>query len=128
MELYQGGELGSVLQTGSRMGVPEQVAIFYAANMLQGMSYMHDRHVIHRDLKPENVLLDSRGYTVLVDLGFARVVMDKTHTFCGTPAYIAPEVILQKGKPICGTLMYRISFLASLICSFLMRDRLRQKR
>jgi protein kinase A len=58
---------------------------------------MHRRHIIYRDLKPENVLLDSDGYTVIVDLGFAKVIKDKTYTFCGTPLYLAPEIITQKG-------------------------------
>lgn len=58
---------------------------------------MHHRHIIYRDLKPENVLLDSDGYTVIVDLGFAKVIKDKTYTFCGTPLYLAPEIIMQKG-------------------------------
>jgi serine/threonine protein kinase len=53
--------------------------------------------VIYRDLKPENVLLDSTGYTVIIDLGFAKVIKDKTYTFCGTPLYLAPEIIMQKG-------------------------------
>ena len=45
----------------------------------------------------ENVLLDSDGYTVIIDLGFAKVIKDKTYTFCGTPLYLAPEIIMQKG-------------------------------
>lgn len=90
--LYPGGEFRSILSTGSRMGVPEEVAVFYAANILQGLSYMHSRRVLHRDMKPENVLLDSQGFTVLIDLGFAKFVTEKTYTFCGTPFYIAPEV------------------------------------
>lgn len=73
------------------------MARFYAANILEGLSYMHRRHIIYRDLKPENVLLDSDGYTVIVDLGFAKVIKDKTYTFCGTPLYLAPEIITQKG-------------------------------
>lgn len=48
-------------------------------------------------LKGENVLLDSDGYTVIIDLGFAKVIKDQTYTFCGTPLYLAPEIILQKG-------------------------------
>ena len=43
------------------------------------------------------MLLDSDGYTVIIDLGFAKVVRDKTYTFCGTPLYLAPEIIMQKG-------------------------------
>ncbi|KAL7485761.1 hypothetical protein ACHAW6_011359 [Cyclotella cf. meneghiniana] len=97
LKLYQGGELQSVIHTDHRDGVPECVARFYAANILEGLSYMHRRHIIYRDLKPENVLLDSDGYTVIVDLGFAKVIKDKTYTFCGTPLYLAPEIITQKG-------------------------------
>jgi serine/threonine protein kinase len=49
-------------------------------------------------LKPENVLIDKDGYAVIVDLGFAKYVTGKTFTLCGTPWYIAPEVILGRGK------------------------------
>jgi len=97
LTLYQGGELQTIIHTDKRDGVPEWAAKFYAANMLEGLSYMHNRHVIYRDLKPENVLLDSEGYTVIVDLGFSKVIKDKTYTFCGTPLYLAPEIITQKG-------------------------------
>ena len=97
LKLYQGGELQSIIHTDTRDGLPEFAACFYAANMLEGLSYMHHRHIIYRDLKPENVLLDSDGYTVIVDLGFAKVVKNKTYTFCGTPLYLAPEIIMQKG-------------------------------
>lgn len=97
LKLYQGGELQTVIHTDSRDGIPEWAAKFYAANMLEGLSYMHHRHIIYRDLKPENVLLDSDGYTVIVDLGFAKIIKDKTYTFCGTPLYLAPEIIMQKG-------------------------------
>lgn len=97
MKLYQGGELQSVIHTDKRNGLPEYAAQFYAAGVLEGLGYMHRLHVLYRDLKPENVLLDSDGYTVIVDLGFAKVVPDKTYTFCGTPLYIAPEVVLQQG-------------------------------
>lgn len=97
LKLYQGGELQSVIHTDTRDGIPEWAATFYAANILEGLSHMHRRNIIYRDLKPENVLLDSEGYTVIVDLGFAKIIKDKTYTFCGTPLYLAPEIIMQKG-------------------------------
>jgi len=97
LKLYQGGELQSVIHTETRDGIPEWAAKFYAANILEGLSYMHHRNIIYRDLKPENVLLDSEGYTVIVDLGFAKIIKGKTYTFCGTPLYLAPEIIMQKG-------------------------------
>ena len=92
-----GGELHSVIHTDTRDGLPEWAAQFYAATILEGLSYMHNRHIIYRDLKPEDVLLDHDGYTVIVDLGFAKIIKDKTYTFCGTPIYLAPEIIMQKG-------------------------------
>lgn len=97
LKLYQGGELQTVIHTDSRDGVPEWAAKFYAANILEGLSFMHHRNIIYRDLKPENVLLDSEGYCVIVDLGFAKIIKGKTYTFCGTPLYLAPEIIMQKG-------------------------------
>jgi serine/threonine protein kinase len=51
----------------------------------------------YSDLKPENVLIDAQGYPVIIDFGFAKYVVDKTFTLCGTPLYIAPEVILNRG-------------------------------
>ena len=60
-------------------------------------SYLHARKVVHRDLKPENLLFDCDGYLKLVDFGFAKVVRDRTFTLCGTPEYLAPEIISNKG-------------------------------
>jgi len=97
MNLVQGGELFSVLHTATSDGVPESSAKFYAGCILEGLSYMHNRHMLYRDLKPENVLIDKDGYCVLIDLGFAKTVMDKTYTLCGTPLYLAPEIILSRG-------------------------------
>ncbi|EED90517.1 predicted protein, partial [Thalassiosira pseudonana CCMP1335] len=98
LQLVQGGELLNLIQGGEMYGgLPESAAKFYAAGILEGLTYMHRRHIIYRDLKPENVLLDSDGYAVIVDLGFAKVVNDKTYTFCGTPLYLAPEIVLSRG-------------------------------
>ena len=98
MKMYQGGELQTIIHTESRDGVPEWAEKFYAANILEGLSYMHQRNIVYRDLKPANVLLDNEGYTVIVDFGFAKIINDgKTFTFCGTPLYLCPEIITQKG-------------------------------
>jgi len=97
IELVQGGELFSVIHTETRDGIPNINARFYAACILESLSHLHHRHISYRDLKPENILIDSKGYGVLVDLGFAKIVMDKTYTLCGTPEYLAPEIILSKG-------------------------------
>ena len=77
MKLYLGGELRSVMQNRRRNFLPEWAARFYAAGVLEGLGYMHRRHIIYRDLKPENVLLDSDGYTVIVDLGFGEYIRHK---------------------------------------------------
>lgn len=97
LDLIQGGELFSLIHTETRDGMPNGNARFYAACILEALSHLHTRSICYRDLKPENILIDRRGYCVLVDLGFAKVVVDKTYTLCGTPEYLAPEIIVSKG-------------------------------
>eukprot|EP00977_Amphora_coffeiformis_P004576 scaffold987_cov183-Amphora_coffeaeformis.AAC.4 len=97
IELVQGGELFSVIHTETRDGIPNGNSRFYAACILESLAHLHQRSICYRDLKPENILIDQRGYCVLVDLGFAKIVVDKTYTLCGTPEYLAPEIILSKG-------------------------------
>lgn len=97
LPLIQGGELYSMLNQSPNNVLPEKDAKFYAAAIMEGLAHMHKRNILYRDLKPENVLIDKDGYPVIVDMGFAKVVMDKTYTLCGTPLYIAPEVIMNRG-------------------------------
>lgn len=97
LHLVQGGELYNLMNSTDTKSLPEDQVKFYSAGILEGLVYMHRRFILYRDLKPENVMIDKDGYTVIVDLGFAKIVPDKTYTLCGTPLYLAPEVILSRG-------------------------------
>ena len=78
-------------------GLGVRHAVFYSACIIDGLTYLHNRRIAHRDLKPENILMNRKGYCVIIDMGFAKIVLDKTYTMCGTPEYIAPEIIANKG-------------------------------
>jgi protein kinase X len=64
--------------------------------------YLHGKNIVYRDLKPENILIGSDGYLKLTDFGFAKYCDSRTYTLCGTPEYLAPEILLNKGhgKPV----------------------------
>ena len=59
--------------------------------------YLHSKNIVYRDLKPENLLIGADGYLKLTDFGFAKFVEARTYTLCGTPEYLAPEILLNKG-------------------------------
>jgi len=95
LEVCLGGELFTLLREKNFFDEP--TARFYTGCVVEGFAYMHSRNIIYRDLKPENLVLDSRGYLKIADFGFAKEISDRTYTFCGTPDYLAPEVINGKG-------------------------------
>eukprot|EP00764_Aduncisulcus_paluster_P004501 gnl/Carplike_NY0171/1732_a2338_825.p1 GENE.gnl/Carplike_NY0171/1732_a2338_825~~gnl/Carplike_NY0171/1732_a2338_825.p1 ORF type:complete len:350 (+),score=61.70 gnl/Carplike_NY0171/1732_a2338_825:24-1073(+) len=94
-EFVQGGELFSYLRRARKF--PLEVARFYAAELATVLEYLHSKHIIYRDLKPENILLDKQGHIKLADYGFAKKIEDQTYTLCGTPEYLAPEIIRGSG-------------------------------
>ncbi|KAG8531470.1 cAMP-dependent protein kinase catalytic subunit [Bacidia gigantensis] len=95
MDFVEGGELFSLLRKSQRF--PNPVAKFYAAEVTLALDYLHSQGIIYRDLKPENLLLDRHGHLKITDFGFAKEVPDITWTLCGTPDYLAPEVVASKG-------------------------------
>ena len=96
LELVNGGELFTYLRSVGKFGVEQ--AQFYSAQVCCMFEYLHSKNVIYRDLKPENILIDKSGYLKLTDFGFAKICEGRTYTLCGTPEYLAPEILLNKGK------------------------------
>lgn len=95
MEYVAGGELFTYLRRVVRF--PKLQAAVYLAQVVLIFEHLHSKNVVYRDLKPENLLIDQEGYLKLTDFGFAKIVENRTYTLCGTPEYIAPEIILNKG-------------------------------
>ncbi|XP_055929106.1 serine/threonine-protein kinase Sgk2-like isoform X3 [Argiope bruennichi] len=94
LDYVNGGELFFHLQRERYF--PEPRARFYAAEITSALGYLHSEGIIYRDLKPENILLDYKGHVVLTDFGLSKEGLaekDTTTTFCGTPEYLAPEVL-----------------------------------
>lgn len=98
LEFVQGGELFTIVHTETSDGVPASHAQFYGAGVLLGLCYLHSKDIAYRDMKPENCLIDKDGFPKIVDFGFAKVIKNtKTFTLCGTPEYLAPEIVLGRG-------------------------------
>ncbi|KAK9130413.1 hypothetical protein Sjap_010900 [Stephania japonica] len=115
MELVKGGELFSKISKGR---LREDLARAYFQQLISAVDFCHSRGVYHRDLKPENLLLDDEGNLKVTDFGLSAFTEHLRHdgllhTTCGTPAYVAPEVIGKKGYDgakadlwSCGVILY----------------------
>jgi serum/glucocorticoid-regulated kinase 2 len=97
LEYCPGGELFNLLQKRNRFS--EDQTRFYAAQIVIALEYLHIKGIIYRDLKPENVLIDAKGYIKITDFGLSRmnVKLNEAKSICGTPEYLAPEIILKNG-------------------------------
>lgn len=99
MELAAGGDLFDKIEAD--VGIAEDIAHFYFAQLISAVTYMHSKGVAHRDIKPENILLSEDGDLKIADFGLAAVYLrdGKTrlcNTICGSPPYIAPEIVAGK--------------------------------
>ena len=116
LPFVRGGELFIHLREDKYF--PEEKVKFYASIIGLALDYLHKNGIIYRDIKPENILLDENGYLKLIDFGMAKILKDgeKTNSFCGTPEYLAPEIITGEGHNRMadwwsyGTLVYEMLF------------------
>ena len=98
MEFIQGGELFFHLHREIRFD--DEKTRFYVAELIIALNFLHKNKIIYRDIKPENILLDVEGHIKLTDFGLSKICSrknEKVYTICGTPFYIAPEIIEKKG-------------------------------
>jgi serine/threonine protein kinase len=94
-EFIPGGDLFNLLKVENNFLIDK--AQFYAGQIVFVLEYLHSKNIVYRNLKPENILINKNGYIKIADFQFAKVVTDRTYTMCGTPGYLAPEIILNKG-------------------------------
>jgi len=94
-EFLPGGDLFTLLKTENKLSVNK--VQFYAGQIVFVLSYLHSKNIVYRNLKLENVFINKNGYIKVADFELAKVVQDRTYTMCGTPEYLAPEIILNKG-------------------------------
>merc|ERR1719464_714875 len=97
MRFVRGGELFMHLRQVTRF--PEERAKFYSMQVAMALGHLHKKKIIYRDLKPENILMDDDGYICLTDFGLAKILEGnaQAYSFCGTPDYLAPEILVEKG-------------------------------
>jgi protein-serine/threonine kinase len=97
-EFMQGGELFFHLHKEKRFD--NEKAKFYIVEIILALEYLHSRKMLYRDLKPPNILIDKTGHIKLTDFGLSKIFKsknDKAYTICGSPNYLAPEILTNKG-------------------------------
>jgi protein-serine/threonine kinase len=96
----QGGDMFFHLHDGKIIIFNNEKAKFYILELVLALECLHKHNMVYRDLKPENILLDEKGHVKLTDFGLSKMLEaddEKAYTICGTPQYLAPEVLLKKG-------------------------------
>lgn len=93
------------LKSQAKNKLPESEMFSVFKNLLNAIEYLHSKHIVHRDLKLENIMMDAQNVVKLIDFGFSLRVNDSTKVamFCGTPKYMAPEIVAKKSyspKPV----------------------------
>lgn len=98
MDFVGGGSLHHFLKKRPGRRLDDQLAKRLIYQVAQGIKYLHDRHIVHRDIKLENLLLDDNGVVKIIDFGFSTIVPPgkRLKIFCGTPSYMAPEIVARK--------------------------------
>ena len=94
-EFLQGGDLFNLLKLENKLSLDK--AQFYAGQIVFVIDYLHSKNIVYRALKPENILINKNGYIKIIDFRLSKEIKDRTYTMCGTPGYLAPEIILNKG-------------------------------
>ncbi|EYB91368.1 hypothetical protein Y032_0206g1954 [Ancylostoma ceylanicum] len=95
-EFVEGGELRDYLGDMSEEDLYAAVR-FYSMEIICALRHIHPKNIVLRDLKPENLLLSRDGHVKISDFGLAKVLKGKTYTICGTPEFMAPEILSKKG-------------------------------
>jgi serine/threonine protein kinase len=115
LDYAPGGNMTRTLQKEKRF--TEDRARFYLAEILLALEDLHKRDIIYRDLKPDNIVFDEDGHAMITDFGLSKVgisLNDQAKSFCGSPAYLAPEILRRQGhgKPVdwylLGVLLYEM--------------------
>jgi len=95
LDLVSGGELHTRMQAVTKFSAMD--ARSYFGMTVLALEHLHAQNIIYRDLKPENLMISENGYIKLIDFGLSALMVNRTFTICGTPEYMAPEIVLGRG-------------------------------